>query len=128
MADIPQTALSWEDKAWLSTFPLNRDTVLDYFGQSPFMAHGKEYEIQHAHELPPAPGSSAHSLYVIRRNCEDTRGARGLSAQVRTLYYVLDGVVFEAPSLQAVLRTKLLRVGWLLGSAFDSAKSMARSQ
>lgn len=30
------TGISWEDKAWLLHFPFNRDTVLDYFSNSPF--------------------------------------------------------------------------------------------
>lgn len=32
--DAVLTHLSWEDRAWLHHFPLNRDTVLDYFSNS----------------------------------------------------------------------------------------------
>lgn len=33
-ADPVRTTLSWEDRAWLHHYPLNRDTVLDYFSNS----------------------------------------------------------------------------------------------
>ena len=37
-------------------------------------------------------------------------------------YYVLDGTVYEVPTLHDVLRARLLRLSWLLESAFDSVR------
>ena len=31
----PGTDVCWEDKVWMQHFPLNRETVLDYFSHSP---------------------------------------------------------------------------------------------
>ena len=32
--DPPRTSVSWEDRQWLLAYPLNKDTVLDYFANS----------------------------------------------------------------------------------------------
>jgi len=44
--------------------------------------------------------------------------------EVVRLYHVLDGVVYEVPSLQAVLRARLVRLSWLLGSAFRAVQEV----
>lgn len=31
-----QTQISFRDQAWLETFPLNKDSVMDYFSRSSF--------------------------------------------------------------------------------------------
>ena len=54
---------------------------------------GVEYDLQHADEVPPSEGDSAHSLYVIRKLQRSGPTPQELSVQ--HLYYVLDGVVFE---------------------------------
>ena len=143
-ADGPTlTTISWEDKGWLQHFPLNRDTVLDYFALSQFydrtcnneqlkmqrgagaaaiaqlleQMSGVEYVLHEAQELQPTSESSAHSLYVIRKQRRE-----GEVITVLRMYYVLDGTVYEAPTLEAVLRTRLLKLGWLLGGAFSAIK------
>ena len=148
-ADGPTlTTISWEDKGWLQHFPLNRDTVLDYFALSQFydrtcnneqlkmqrgagtgnaaiaqlleQMSGVEYVLHEAQELQPTSESSAHSLYVIRKQRREV--ARPPVITVLRMYYVLDGIVYEAPTLEAVLRTRLLKLGWLLGGAFSAIK------
>ena len=140
------TTISWEDKGWLQHFPLNRDTVLDYFALSQFydrtcnneqlkmqrgagaaaiaqlleQMSGVEYVLHEAQELQPTSESSAHSLYVIRKQRREV--ARPPVITVLRMYYVLDGIVYEAPTLEAVLRTRLLKLGWLLGGAFSAIK------
>ena len=143
-ADGPTlTTISWEDKGWLQHFPLNRDTVLDYFALSQFydrtcnneqlkmqrgagaaaiaqlleQMSGVEYVLHEAQELQPTSESSAHSLYVIRKQRRE-----GEVITVLRMYYVLDGTVYEAPTLEAVLRTRLLKLGWLLDGAFSAIK------
>lgn len=115
-ASASTTTLSWEDTAWQRTYPLNRETVVDYFQNSIFFEFGHEYKLHRAQEVPPTPTSPAHSLYIIRKYRRDGEKLTPLKA-----YYVLDGCVFEAPMLHAVIRTRLLRLGWLVNSAFGSA-------
>merc|ERR1712151_1009212 len=67
--------------------------------------------------LLPDASNTAHSLYVIRKQ------RRSLAKKQVTplrMYYILDGVVFEVPSLQAVLRARLMHLGWLLEKAFEA--------
>ena len=50
--------------------------------------------------------------------------ARRRGAKVTALrwYYVLDGVVYEAPSLQAALSARVQRLGWHLSKAFEGLR------
>lgn len=63
-------------------------------------------------------GAPPRTLYVIRM-------ARRHGAKVTVLrwYYVLDGVVFEAPSLQAALSARVQRLGWHLSKAFEGLRA-----
>ena len=145
-ADIPptRTTQSWEDKRWLTQFHFNKDTVLDYFYNSIFFDRrstnaqlkmqqpelppdrakaalekmdGITYELMRDEEIPPMDGAPPRTLYVIRM-------ARRHGAKVTVLrwYYVLDGVVFEAPSLQAALSARVQRLGWHLSKAFEGLR------
>ncbi|KAL1495790.1 hypothetical protein AB1Y20_016652 [Prymnesium parvum] len=148
MADAPADdqllGVTWEDGLWLQNFPLNRETVLDYFSNSQFYdrtcineqvkmqrnltpaqaaevarkMHGVEYQLHHVQEVPPANGSTAHSLYVIVKVERPKPAAAGGKEVARRAYYVLDGVVYEAPTAESVLRARLRRLSWLLESAF----------
>jgi hypothetical protein len=54
--DAVLTHLSWEDRAWLHHFPLNRDTVLDYFSNSQASPYGVPAKFLHAEVLlQPTP-------------------------------------------------------------------------
>lgn len=46
-----QTSLCWRDDAFLSTYPLDRRTVLDYFSGSPFYDKGCNNEIARSRGL-----------------------------------------------------------------------------
>ena len=51
-------------------------------------------------------------------------GASSSAAQETPVryYYVLNGTVYEVPTLHDVLRARLLRLSWLLDSAFASCR------
>ena len=114
-----RTTQSWEDKIWLNQWPFNKDTVLDYFYNSIFFDRrstnaqlkmqqpeltadsakaalekmdGITYELARHEEIPPTDGAPPRTLYVIRM-----ARRRGAEVTVLRWYYVLDGVVFEAP-------------------------------
>ena len=139
-----KTTQSWEDKVWLVQWPFNKDTVLDYFYNSIFFDRrstnaqlkmqqpelppdrakaalekmdGITYELMRDEEIPPMDGAPPRTLYVIRM-------ARRHGAKVTVLrwYYVLDGVVYEAPSLQAALSARVQRLGWHLSKAFEGLR------
>eukprot|EP00308_Calcidiscus_leptoporus_P017618 CAMPEP_0119374920 /NCGR_PEP_ID=MMETSP1334-20130426/33421_1 /TAXON_ID=127549 /ORGANISM="Calcidiscus leptoporus, Strain RCC1130" /LENGTH=186 /DNA_ID=CAMNT_0007393119 /DNA_START=51 /DNA_END=611 /DNA_ORIENTATION=- len=141
-----RTTISWEDKAWLESFPLNAFTVLDYFSHSQFydktcinefvkmqrglsaaemeatMAKmtGFEYVLHAAHEVKASGHNPAHSLYVILRQRRAVKPKGPPELTPVCYYYVLDGVAYEVPSVQEVLKERLMRIGWLLDGAFDA--------
>ena len=81
-----------------------------------------ELDERRTEELPPTDGDpAAHSIYVIRKL---HRAEDGTEATLR-YYYVMDGVVYEAPTLAAVVRARLQRLGWYLSEAFQSARLAA---
>ena len=51
-----QTSIAWRDDAFLSTYPLDRRTVLDYFAGSPF------YDRQCNNEVARSRGLGVESL------------------------------------------------------------------
>ena len=87
---------------------------------------GVEYDLQHADEVPPSEGDTAHSLYVIRKLQRSGPTPQELSVQ--HLYYVLDGVVYEVPDLQALLSSRLQKLGWHLDGAFEACWAAARGE
>jgi mediator of RNA polymerase II transcription subunit 6 len=138
------TTTSWADKSWWSGH-LRRETVLDYFAGSPFYDRtclnevlrmqktltpedardklrrlpGTVYELDEARteEVAPTESEPAHMLYVIRKLRRDGAGSE---VSLRW-YYVLDGLVYEAPTLASVLRARLLKVAWHLHMAWREA-------
>mmetsp|Transcript_52128 Transcript_52128/g.174013 ORF Transcript_52128/g.174013 Transcript_52128/m.174013 type:complete len:133 (+) Transcript_52128:297-695(+) len=85
------------------------------------------YALAKAQEVPPTPTAAARTLYVIEKRQRTAGGGGGGSAVLR-LYYVLDGVVYEAPTLKSVLRSRLLRLSWLLESAFEAVRGVTAPQ
>ena len=87
---------------------------------------GVEYDLKHADEVPPSEAGTAHSLYVIRKL--QRAGPPPLEPSVQHLYYVLDGVVYEVPDLQALLSSRLQKLGWHLDGAFEACWAAARGE
>ena len=132
------TTTSWEDRSWWSG-ALHKATVIDYFAHSPFYDRtclNEQLRMQRtltpkdvAEKLSRLPGiiyevdeqrtdqSDAPRLYVVRKLRRDTTGR----AVPLRFYYILDGVVYEAPSLAAVMRTRLLKMAWHLNEAWREA-------
>ena len=146
------TTVSWEDRSWWNG-ALNSGSVLDYFANSQFFDRASvnaqlrmqgstarlppevareqlarlpgivfELDETRLEELPPtASDPAAHSLYVIRKL---RRAPSGAETTLR-YYYVMDGVVYEAPTLWAVVQARLRRLGWYLSEAFEAARAAA---
>lgn len=115
---------SFRDTVWLQSFPLNAQTVLHYFALSPFYdrscnnerlkmqrlgldqlknMRGIEYEL-----LPNLAKQLPQQLFLIRKQ---RRGGR-TQVEPLAIYYVLDGTVYQAPNIHAMLSSRL--VGWHL--------------
>ena len=135
------TSVSWEDRSWWNG-ALRRETAIDYFSCSQFYDRsclneqlkmqrdltpeaaqarlrqlpGILYRLDEARtqEVPPTANEEARTLYVIQKLHRDHRG---LEKTLR-YYYVLNGVVHEAPTLAAVLKSRLLKLGFYLHEAF----------
>ncbi|XP_076098532.1 mediator of RNA polymerase II transcription subunit 6-like [Mytilus galloprovincialis] len=126
--------ISWHDTAWIPL--LNPNNILDYFGErsNPFYDRtcnneiikmqrlsqdqlnnmtGLEYMLLHVQEP---------ILYVVRKQ------HRHSPQQVTPLadYYIIAGVVYQAPDLGSVINSRLLNTLFNLQSAFVEAQSFSR--
>ena len=143
-----QTDITWEDRRWWSG-ALHKNSAIDYFAQSPFYDRtclnehlrmqrttlqpeeaadmlarlpGIVYALDEnrTEEIPPTADTQAHMLYVIRKFRRDISGSKKSEVTLR-FYYILDGVVYEAPSLESVMQTRLLKMAWHLHEAWKLA-------
>lgn len=131
MAD--QLRLSWHDSTWIPH--LNPANILDYFCQksNPFydklcnneiakmqklspeqmlMMTGKEYTLLHVQE--PV-------LYVIRK--QDRTSPETVTPLVD--YYILAGVVYQAPDLNSIIQSRVLNSALNLRSALAEFQGIA---
>ena len=132
--------------------PLSRANALSYFAQSQFYERtclNEELKMQQfslsSHDMDDKlrrlPGivymlddsrtheEPDHRLYVIRK-VRRAKGAGPPESREVTLryYYILDRVVFEAPTLAAVIRARMLNLSWHLREAWHLCeKSQADS-
>ncbi|XP_014671799.1 PREDICTED: mediator of RNA polymerase II transcription subunit 6-like isoform X2 [Priapulus caudatus] len=127
-------SISWHDTAWIPV--LNPGNVMDYFSDrsNPFYDRtcnnevvkmqrlgleqlnnmsGLEYILLHVQEP---------ILYVVRKQ------HRHSSTQVTPLadYYIIAGIVYQAPDLCSVINSRLLNTTHYLQSAFEEALSFSR--
>jgi len=104
----------WRDEAWLRAFPLTALTVMDYFALSPFyQGVGCEHCLSEAQE--------PHLFVVERRAAQRGEGGRGA---VQAVFYVMDSVVFQAPTVQAVLEGRLARCVHHLRGGFGALREL----
>eukprot|EP01023_Acetabularia_acetabulum_P034705 TRINITY_DN3260_c0_g1_i1.p2 TRINITY_DN3260_c0_g1~~TRINITY_DN3260_c0_g1_i1.p2 ORF type:complete len:241 (+),score=45.76 TRINITY_DN3260_c0_g1_i1:338-1060(+) len=127
-----QTHLSWSDPQWMAFYPLDATTVLDYFALSTFYDRTCNNEIAKQRRLPPTdlwklpPGieyvlqtAQPPHLFIIRKQLRQGPEV----TQPQALYYVLDGVVYQCPSLHAVLESRLLRAFFYIKGAFQQLQA-----
>ncbi|XP_078034817.1 mediator complex subunit 6 [Augochlora pura] len=126
--------LSWHDSAWIPV--LNPNNIMDYFSErsNPFYDRtcnnetvkmqraspeqlqnmtGLEYILLHVQEP---------ILYVIRKQ---HRHSPTVAAPLAD-YYIIAGVVYQAPDLASVVSSRLLSTVHHLQSAFEEASSCSR--
>ncbi|KAJ2157600.1 Mediator of RNA polymerase II transcription subunit 6 [Coemansia sp. RSA 552] len=134
------TGIEWRSDQWIAQFGgLRPGNVLEYFSESPFWdptsnnavlkMQTQFNELQHAsydlknmvgiefavtHQEPP-------TLFVI------TKFRRSSPTKVTpiTVYYILDGNAYEAPSLYSIVSTRMLSSIKQMKDAFEVARSHA---
>ncbi|UYV82378.1 MED6, partial [Cordylochernes scorpioides] len=130
--------LSWHDSAWIPI--LNPNNVMDYFTErsNPFYDHtcnnetlkmqrqsldhltnmtGLEYVLLHVQEP---------ILYIIRKQHRHSTTQVWFPVTPMADYYILAGVVYQAPDLNTVLNSRIGNFTHNLDMAFETALSFAR--
>lgn len=122
------TQVMWHDKNWLSFFPLNKQNVLEYFSHSQFYderSNNQQIKLQRldAKLLETMPGIeyqvTSHpspSLFIITKFL---RAIKPPSLEPLAMYYVLEGDVYQAPSIHAILSSRILQSLHHLRKSFE---------
>ncbi|KAL9952698.1 hypothetical protein ACROYT_G039990 [Oculina patagonica] len=129
-----QLGVSWHDSAWIPV--LNPGNVLEYFSQrtNPFYDRTCNNEVVKMQRLDPSTLQTMTGieyevlhvqdpiLYVIRKQ------HRISPTQVTPLadYYMLAGVVYQAPDLCSVINSRMLSALHHIQAAFNEASSYSR--
>lgn len=119
-AHVDDYNASFRDTVWLQSFPLTAQTVLHYFALSPFYdrscnnerlkmqrlaldqlknMRGVEYEL-----LPNAAKQAPQQLFIVRKQRRSSR----TQVEPLAIYYVLDGTIYQAPNIHAMLTSRLV--------------------
>lgn len=126
--------LSWHDSAWIPV--LNPSNIMDYFSErsNPFYDRTCNNEIVKMQRLSPDQLTNMTGLeyillhvqepilYVIRKQ---HRHSSTVASPVAD-YYIIAGVVYQAPDLGSVVSSRLLSTVYHLQSAFEEASSCSR--
>ncbi|XP_028926705.1 mediator of RNA polymerase II transcription subunit 6 isoform X3 [Ornithorhynchus anatinus] len=126
--------ISWVDSSWIPI--LNSGSVLDYFSErsNPFydrMCNNEVVKMQrltleHLNQMVGVEYILLHAqepiLFIIRKQ------QRQSSSQVIPLadYYIIAGVIYQAPDLGSVINSRVLTAVHGIQSAFDEAMSYCR--
>lgn len=126
------TTVMWNDKMWLSRFPLNEQTVMTYFALSQFYDPSCNNEQIRMQNLDPVllqtmagieyklTGSPAPGLFIV------TKSRRTLTPpklEPLATYYIHDGNVYQAPSIHAILSSRMLQSLHHLRGAFETMQN-----
>lgn len=129
-----QLGLSWHDSTWIPH--LNPANILDYFCQksNPFYDFKANNEVAKMQKLLPEQmaqmtgleytllHAQAPILYVIRK--QDRLGPDTATPLVD--YYILAGVVYQAPDLNSVIQSRVLNSALNLKSALEEFQSISQ--
>ncbi|CAH1791863.1 unnamed protein product, partial [Owenia fusiformis] len=127
-------SVSWHDSAWIPM--LNAQNVMDYFSErsNSFYDRTCNNEIIKMQRLNPEQLNNMTGveyillhvqepiLYIVRKQ------HRHSPNQVTALtdYYIIAGVVYQAPDLGSVVSSRLLNATFNLQSSFEEAQSYSR--
>eukprot|EP00232_Nephroselmis_pyriformis_P026922 CAMPEP_0182869836 /NCGR_PEP_ID=MMETSP0034_2-20130328/10168_1 /TAXON_ID=156128 /ORGANISM="Nephroselmis pyriformis, Strain CCMP717" /LENGTH=114 /DNA_ID=CAMNT_0025002315 /DNA_START=25 /DNA_END=366 /DNA_ORIENTATION=- len=104
---VDTSELCFRADEFLAQFPggfLSRDTVIDYIRISPFWGAENGGELPPGVEYVVAHAQDPH-IYVIRKQLRVSAD----NAKHMTFYYVLDGSIYQAPTLHGVIAARANR-------------------
>jgi len=122
-----QTGVCFDDARWLKMNPLTKSNVLEYFSLSPFYSKTSNNEIIRMQQLDPdklldmngIQYSVVHhkepTLFVIQKHKRENRRI----VIPLAMYYILDGVIFQAPDFYSILSSRMLKTIFRLKDAFE---------
>ncbi|EPS70398.1 hypothetical protein M569_04362, partial [Genlisea aurea] len=128
------TGICFRDQLWLNTYPLDRNTVFDYFALSPFYDYACNNEQLRLRSIHPLDASQLSKmsgteyalsevlephLFVFRKQKRD--GPEKTTPMLT--YYVLDGSIYQAPQLCNVFASRVGRALYHVSKAFNTAAS-----
>jgi mediator of RNA polymerase II transcription subunit 6 len=122
------THVSWRDNFFLANFPLTQDTVLDYFSGSPFYDASCNNEQVRMQGLDPAVlNNMVGTEYIVTNQQEPSffvieKVYRYDKETTETLqvFYILEGTVYQCPSLRSLLLSRLSESFFHLSCSFQS--------
>ncbi|KAL6134555.1 hypothetical protein ACLB2K_066786 [Fragaria x ananassa] len=128
------TGICFKDQLWLSSYPLDRNLVFDYFAISPFYDWTCNNEQLRQRAIHPLDIShlckmtgieymlvdiKEPHLFVIRKQKRDS--PEKVTAMMT--YYVMDGSIYQAPQLCNVFASRVDRAIHHIHKAFTTASS-----
>lgn len=124
------TSVRWSDPMWLRMWALNKENALAYFMLSPFYVKSCNNELIKMqnldasllktltgleYDLDPASSSADGSgVYIIRKRWRTSE----TQAVVRSIYYIVEGDVFQAPSANVILANRISTMMHFLKNSF----------
>ena len=101
-----QTQQSWHDPLWLQVSLLNEETCLDYFKNSIFYddKENLQYKAQRVN-IPPAHDIGFRVTKIVNEPNTNTQ-------KVISTYFIVDGIIFQAATLKAVIEERLERASF----------------
>nr|CAG4644322.1 EOG090X0E0D [Lepidurus arcticus] len=126
--------ISWHDSAWIPN--LNAGNIMDYFTErsNPFYDRTCNNEIVKMQRLSMEQLNNMTGLEYILLHVQEPilyvvrKQHRHSTSQVTPLtdYYIVAGVVYQAPDLGSVINSRILTTVSHLQSAFDEAVSFSQ--
>jgi len=125
--------LSFIDPVFLQQFGLNKDNALDYFALSPFYdkACNNEFCKMQAFtqsQLQSNLKTMTGTEYVLDESIKDPRlfvvirqdRQSSRYAELQAIYYILEGTIYQAPSVLSLLNSRLSKLAYNLDKALDT--------
>ncbi|CAM9588195.1 unnamed protein product [Ectocarpus fasciculatus] len=143
---------SFIDPVWLQQWGLGPQNALDYFALSPFYdkaCNNEQCRMQGVKlpegllnltglefmlvELPPEmsflppgqpapPGPQPRRLFVIKKQVRKSPS----SVEVQAIYYIMEGVIYQAPTVQKLIKSRLNKFTHHLNNAFVELSKLAK--
>lgn len=127
-------SISWHDSAWIPV--LNPSNVLDYFSErsNPFYDRQCNNEIIKMQRLSQDQLANMTGIEYILLHVQEPilyiiRKQYRISPQQvtpQTDFYIIAGVVYQAPDLNAVINSRMINTVYSLQTAFEEAQSFSR--